>query len=134
MNKEVAVQSQISLVSSSVSQAAKTKANRLKGNADYRAHRRKNDTAFADSERASQKRHRELNKWARAFVRAHPTEFHQFLRAKGVDNQVLRSALGLTPHMPATMPTNGNGGPKAPAILVQSTPVDLIALLGLARD
>jgi len=139
--REVAVsspsQSQISLVSSSVTQTAKTKANKLKGNAEYRAHRRANDEAFAESERASRKRHTDFNRWARAFARAHPTEFHQFLRAKGADSQVLRSALGLTPHMPATTPAimpaqsvspNGNGGPKAPAA------VDLIALLGLARD
>ena len=134
--REVAVsspsQSQISLVSSSVTQTAKTKANKLKGNAEYRAHRRANDEAFAESERASQKRHTELNKWARAFVRAHPTEFHQFLRAKGADSQVLRSALGLTPHVsspttpPVIQPRNENGRPKPAA--------DWISILGIARD
>lgn len=71
------------MVSSSISQDARTKEKRLKANAERRAYRRLVDKSFADSERASNKKYRdfnrEFNRQCKLFVLAHPQEFYAFM-------------------------------------------------------
>jgi hypothetical protein len=55
-------------------------ANKVKANAEYRAYRRTIDQKFAESERVSNQKYRDENKWARAFVRFHQQEFERFKR------------------------------------------------------
>jgi hypothetical protein len=63
-----------------MTQDAATYTQAPKGNAAYRAHRRKTDSRFAESERLSNQRYRDANKWARAFADAHQREFESFKR------------------------------------------------------
>jgi hypothetical protein len=70
-----------SLVSSSMSHDAKTKANTLKQNAERRAYKRKHDQTFAEKERLSDQRYRDNNKWGRAFICAYPEQFDAFRKA-----------------------------------------------------
>jgi hypothetical protein len=65
----------------SVSQAAKAKADRLKRNAVYRAHRREKSEEFVKYERASDQKFRDANKWARGFADAYPQQFEDFKNA-----------------------------------------------------
>jgi hypothetical protein len=92
-----------------VPQSPEGKANKTKRNREYKQQRRKVDPLFVAKERAARKRHAKrhyvLWKLAREFTKTCPTKFAQFLRSKGIDNQVIRSAIGLypsdlTPHMP----------------------------------
>jgi hypothetical protein len=131
---------QFSVVSSSVSQDAKTKANKLKGSASYRKERRKNDSVFSESERSSQRRYRTIAKASKEFARKYTTEFHNFLRSKGVSDEVIRAAIGLGARptdAPVVAPVVA---PIAtPVVVVQSTPVekppvDYAELLGLPKD
>jgi hypothetical protein len=63
-----------------VSQDAKTQANKLKANAEYRRKRRANDENFAKSERASNQKYRDRMRCEEMFAKAFAKEFHQFTR------------------------------------------------------
>jgi hypothetical protein len=75
----------ISIVSSSMTKDAKVKSDRLKFNKEYRAYRRANDEAFAESERVSAKKWRdfnnEFNKHCQSFAAAYPSQFQAYVNS-----------------------------------------------------
>jgi hypothetical protein len=99
------------------------KANQRNRNTQYKQHRRATDPSFAEREKAARRRHGKkryaFSKFARDFVKTYPTEFAQFLRSEGVDNQVIRSAIGL----PVTRPSDPRMCTTfAPVIIERPTP------------
>jgi hypothetical protein len=120
--------------------AAKAAANAKKRKRwrDDRAYLRINDPKFVEKEQASHHKYTEFTRLARQFARHFPEQFEHFKRAI-VKQGSLGSLNGrpaaplplaaprMLPTVPAIVPSTNESGRPKPA-------VDLIALLGLARD
>jgi hypothetical protein len=83
--------------------AATAMKNRLKRNAEWRAHKRDSkDVVFLQSEQASRDKYNEFTKLSREFSKTYPNEFKTFLLAKQY-NRVARQSFGITRNMSETI-------------------------------
>jgi hypothetical protein len=98
-----------------ITATATAKERRLKRNADRRAERRIDSDTFKAAEQMSRDKYNEFTKLSRAFVRAYPNEFKNFLMAHS-RGAVARQSFGLPRHIPPVVSQSSTPAEVRPPI------------------